>query len=376
MGGYNLKKIGLVINPIAGIGGKLGLKGTDGYTLETLRALYGAQPIADVRAIAALEPLKQLSEDFQIVTYGGDMGLSVAERMFDDTLCVGMPCHDVTYAEDTIEAVKKISNEGVDIMIFVGGDGTARDVFEAVGSNQVCIGVPSGVKMHSAVHGLTPVKSGELVRDFLRHSNMRVEEAEVMDIDEERYQAGQVSSKLYGYLKIPVNRQKTQCKKSGSALSERYFQDAIACYLIEEIMDDEWYYILGPGTTTAQIQRRLKEPYTLLGVDILYRGKTVAEDLNEAALLDWISRHKTRLIITPTGGQGFLLGRGNQQISSEVIQRLGKDNIMIIATRQKLSTFGPSPLHIDLDEAGNAILKGYHKIIVGYQEHIMKKISD
>jgi predicted polyphosphate/ATP-dependent NAD kinase len=371
-----LKKIGLVINPLAGIGGKLGLKGTDGYTLQELEEQYGAVPISDRKAAAALKALKEIKEPFQVITYGGNMGASIADDLFDDTLCVGMPCSDVTSADDTIEAVRRIAEEKVDIMIFVGGDGTARNVFEAVGTNQVCIGVPSGVKMHSAVHGLTPTKAGELARDFLMQSNMRTSEAEVMDIDEVRYREGDVFAKLYGYLKIPVDRKKTQSKKSGSDESERYYQDAIACYLIDEVMADDTYYILGPGTTTAQIQRRLGQPFTLLGIDIVYQGKTLARDLSERELLQWMDGRKTKLIITPTGGQGFLLGRGNQQISSEVIRRLGKDNVMVVATKNKLLSFGPSPMYIDLDEDCNEMLRGYHKIIAGYDDLVLKKITD
>lgn len=371
-----MKKIGLVINPLAGIGGKLGLKGTDGYTLKELREEYGAAPISNERAAAALKPLTQLKEPFQIITYGGNMGATVADELFDDTVCVGMPCCDVTSAEDTIEAAKRISEEEVDIMLFVGGDGTARNVFEAIGTEQICIGVPSGVKMHSAVHGLTPSKAGELARDYLMQSNMRTCEAEVMDIDEVRYRDGSVFAKLYGYLKIPVDRKKTQSKKSGSAESERYFQDAIACYIIDKVMEADTYYIIGPGTTTAQIQRRLDQPFTLLGVDIIYRGKTVAKDLSEDDLLQWIKGRKSKLIITPTGGQGFLLGRGNQQISSEVIRSLGKENIMVVATKNKLLSFGPSPMYIDLDEDCNEMLRGYHKVIAGYEDVVLKKITD
>ncbi len=370
-----MKKIGLVINPIAGIGGKLGLKGTDGYTLEQLILGYGAEPVSQIRAAQALKPLQEIHEDFQVVTYGGSMGAIVAEQLFTDTICVGMPSEETT-AEDTIEAIKRISDEGVDIIMFVGGDGTARNVFEAIGTHQVCIGVPSGVKMHSAVHGLTPTKAGELARDYLRSGKMRLDDAEVMDIDEAQYRDGRVFAKLFGYLKIPVDRKKTQSKKSGSNESEGYFQDAIACHLIENIMQEDTYYIVGPGTTTAQIQRRLNQPFTLLGVDVIYRGMTVAQDLNEQTLLEFIKGRKVKLIITPTGGQGFLLGRGNQQISSEVIRQLGKDNIIIIATKNKLLTFGPSPLYIDLDEDCNDLLRGYHKIIAGYDETVLKKITD
>lgn len=371
-----MKKVGLVINPIAGIGGKLGLKGTDGYTLETLEKEYGAEPVSFKKAAQALKQLQGISEPFQIVTYGGGMGGKVANDLFSDTICVGMPNPYQTTAEDTIEAVKRITEEEVDIIIFVGGDGTARNVFEAIGPNQTCIGVPSGVKMHSAVHGLTPTKAGELARDYILSGKMRVEEAEVMDIDEEQYRDGKVFAKLFGYLKIPVDRKKTQSKKSGSNESERYFQDAIACHLIENIMDEDTYYIVGPGTTTAQIQRRLGEPYTLLGVDILYRGKTIAQDLNEKQLLEYINGKQTKLIITPTGGQGFLLGRGNQQISSEVIRCIGRENIIIIATKNKMLSFGPSPLYIDLDQDCNDMLRGYHRIIAGYDDTVLKKITD
>lgn len=371
-----MKKVGLIINPIAGIGGKLGLKGTDGYTLEELKNTYGAESVSLKKATQALKPLLGVKESLRIITYGGDMGEHVARDLFKDIICVGMPESNITTEGDTIEALRRIVHEGVDILMFVGGDGTARNVFQAIGNKQVCIGVPSGVKMHSGVHGLTPSKAGELARDYLNAAHMRTCQGEVMDIDEALYREGKVFAKLFGYLTIPVDRKKTQNKKSGTNESQRYFQDAIACHIIENIMEEDTYYIIGPGTTTAQIQRRLKQPYTLLGVDIIYQGKTVAKDLNERDLLKWIEGRKTKLIITPTGGQGFLLGRGNQQISSSVIRQLGKENIYIIATKDKLSSIGSFPLYIDLEEDCNNMLRGYHKIIAGFDEVVLKKITD
>ncbi|MBN2898916.1 MAG: ATP-NAD kinase family protein [Clostridia bacterium] len=370
-----MKRLGLIVNPIAGIGGRLGLKGTDGYTLQALNAKYGATPVSAKRAQEALEVIKASGVDVEIVTCGGGMGFEIAKSLFDVVTCVGQPEVGETTSADTVMAAKRIAEASVDILMFVGGDGTARDIYAAVGADQVCIGVPSGVKMHSGVYGLSPMKSGELVSVFLSHGHMRTETAEVMDIDEEAYRDGKVYAKLFGYLSIPVDRRKTQNKKSGSHESERYFQDAIACYMLDHIMDEDTYYVLGPGTTTAQIQRKLEQPFTLLGVDIVYRGKTIARDLNESQLVQWIEGKRTKLVITPTGGQGFLLGRGNQQISGVVVRSIGMDNIIVIATKNKLLSLGASPLYVDLDDACNEGLGGYRKVITGYDDVVLKKVT-
>jgi predicted polyphosphate/ATP-dependent NAD kinase len=196
-----------------------------------------------------------------------------------------------------------------------------------------------------------------------------------MDLNEEEYRQGVLSARIYGYLKIPFHRRYLQNKKTGSLASEKYYQEAIAAAIIEK-MEKNIYYIIGPGTTTRSIMQRLNLNDTLIGVDVIQNKKLIGKDLNESQLLNLIQNHQTKLIITPIGGQGYLLGRGNQQISPAVLKKIGKENVIIAAAPQKIHALMGRPLLVDTgDTTINKMMNDYFRIITGYGESIIYKVT-
>jgi len=259
--------------------------------------------------------------------------------------------------------------------LFAGGDGTARDIYNVIRDKLVTLGIPTGVKIHSAVFARNPALAGELALSVLQNKTKTVREAEVMDIDEELFRKGMIRAKLYGYLKIPYERVYVQSLKAGSPETESFAHQAIAEEIIENIQSN-FYYIIGPGTTTRAIMEKLHLPNTLLGIDLIYKKELVANDLNESQLLDHIQGKKVKLIITPIGGQGYLLGRGNQPLSPKIIKKIGKKNIIVIATRNKINSLNGRPLLVDSGEKEiDELLCGYISIITGYREKIIYKVA-
>ncbi|MCT4617809.1 MAG: ATP-NAD kinase family protein [Marinisporobacter sp.] len=368
-----MKKLGLIINPIAGMGGRVGLKGTDGVINQAIK--LGALPQAPNRAIMSLNVLSDLREKMEIVTCSGDMGENEAKKCGFNTRVVLDTKNRNTNQQDTIIAARKLLEEEVDLILFAGGDGTARDIYKAIGDEITVVGIPAGVKIHSAVYASSPKKAGDLAYLYLEDNIGKVQEVEVMDIDEEAFRRGIVKTRLYGYLKIPFERRFLQGKKSGSVLSDQASQKVIA-YDIVDHMEDDVYYVVGPGSTTRPIMELLEIPYTLLGVDLVYNKKLIKKDLTEKELLKEICDKKAKLIITPIGGQGYLFGRGNQQISPNVIRQVGKKNIIVVATNQKLRSLGGRPFLVDTGEdLLDQELGGYIKVVSGYKELVMYKID-
>lgn len=368
-------KLGLIINPIAGMGGRVGLKGTDGRDILEKARKLGARPESPRRTEEALRMIECLRGKIKLITCAGQMGedsancLSLAPEVID----VGRD--SMTTAADTQRAAREMKEEGVDLLLFAGGDGTARDVYSAIGGSLVVLGIPSGVKIHSAVFASNPLIAGELAALYLQGKVKRIREAEIMDIDEDEYRNGILSAKLYGYLKIPYKRSYVQSVKASSQYDEKYTQEAIAFEVVEN-MSDEFYYIIGPGTTVRAVMEKLNLENSLLGVDLIHERKLVGSDLNESELLERIKGKKTKLIITPIGGQGYLLGRGNQQISPEVIREVGKENIIIIATSQKMNSLSGRPLLVDTgDKEIDQDLSDYYKVITGHRESIIYRVS-
>ena len=369
------KRLGLIINPKAGLGGSVGLKGSDGETIQKQALALGAIPKALGRTIEALRSLETLQNQIKVVTYPGEMGADAAVACGFTPVVIGAIKAGKTTAADTCKAAREMAELGVDLLLFAGGDGTARDVYRAIGMTVPALGIPAGVKIHSAVYGTNPRNAGELVALYLQGRITRLREAEVMDIDEDAIRAGIVSAKLYGYLKIPFLRKYVQNLKSPSSPGEQYSVDAIACHIIDQMQDD-WLYILGPGTTTRAITARLGLDKTLIGVDVVMNRKMFAMDVNESQLLKLLAGRKVKIIITPIGGQGYLFGRGNQQISAEVIRQVGKENIIVIGTLEKIISLGSQPFLVDtgcpeVDE----MLKGYIKVLTAYNEYIVYRIS-
>ncbi|SHK17394.1 ATP-NAD kinase family protein [Paramaledivibacter caminithermalis] len=368
-----MKKLGLIVNPIAGMGGRVGLKGTDGVVKRALE--LGALPRAPQRAKKALEVLKEISNEIEIVTYSGDMGEREAKECGFKTKIITAVENEFTTSQDTINAARKMLEERVDLILFAGGDGTARDIYNAVKEEMVVLGIPAGVKIHSPVYAQSPLRAGKLAKQYLQGKVKLIKEVEVLDIDERAYRNGNVKTRLYGYLNIPFEKRYVQNRKAGTPLSEKAAQNAISLDIIDNMIEDT-LYIIGPGSTTRPIMQNLNLPYTLLGVDLIYNKQIVGLDVTEKELLKHISDKPSKLIITPIGGQGYLFGRGNQQISPEVIKQVGKDNIIVIATKEKISNLQGKPFLVDTGDIKiDEMLNGYIRVITGYKEQMIYPIK-
>ena len=357
------------------MGGKVGLKGTDGQTILAKARSLGAEQVSPERTIKALKRLIFLKDEIELITYPREMGESVARQCGFNPKVIGSITKGKTTADDTQRASKELCFLKTDLILFSGGDGTARDIYNAIGEEIVVLGIPTGVKMHSAVYAHTPMRAGDLAVLYLQGKVKELEKAEVMDVDEKAFRTGRVSAKLYGYLKIPLEKKYTQGLKTGSSTTEKYNQKSIAQEIVYN-MDDDHLYIIGPGTTTKSIMERLNLDYTLLGVDLIYRKKLIEMDLNEKKLLEQMKEKKVKLVITPIGGQGFLFGRGNQQLSPDVIRSVGKDNILVLATKHKINSLNGRPFLVDTgDSELNQLLRGYIIVTTGYRESVIYKIG-
>ncbi len=369
-------KIGFIVNPIAGMGGRVGLKGTDGEAYKKALTL-GAQPIAPYRARRFLREYKRLGIEKYVKLYAAPhpMGSSIVEEEGIPYELTGELTSHETTPEDTKNISRIMVNRGVDLIVFVGGDGTARDIIEAIDKRIPILGVPSGVKMYSPLFAITPEAAAQILEHYVK-GNYRIEEVEILDIDEEAFRRDQLKIRLYGTaltIRVPELLQSSK-EPTPNTNSIRENQEAIARYVVEN-MEPDTLYILGPGTTVKAIADLLGVEKTVLGVDAVYNGKLVGKDLNEKQLLELVEKYKrVKIILTPIGGQGFLLGRGNQQISPEILERIGKNNIIVVATRDKISKL--RKLRIDTgDPRADEKLRGYIRVVVDYNEEVVLKIE-
>jgi len=367
------RMLGFVVNPIAGMGGAVGLKGTDGKdVLEKAKSL-GAKPVAPARAEEFLSRLASIRPNFSLLVGAALMGESETEKVGLKFKVVGKRKKETT-AEDTKTVAKTMIDYGVNLLVFCGGDGTARDVLDAVDMKVPVLGVPTGVKMHSAVFAVNPRSAAEIAARFLL-GELPLREAEVMDVDEEAFRDGRLSARLYGYMLVPYEPSLIQGMKLATPATEEELrnQAAIAVYMIER-MEPDVIYVLGPGTTTRTITDLLEEKKTLLGVDLLQNKKIIARDVNERQILEAVRGQKAKIVVTPIGGQGFIFGRGNQQISPAVIREVGLDNVIVIATKQKLS--GLKSLRVDTgDSELDKMLKGYIRVVTDYGEERLVRVE-
>jgi predicted polyphosphate/ATP-dependent NAD kinase len=355
-------KIGFLINPIAGMGGAVGLKGTDGLAKEA-RA-RGARPKAAERARECLRKLSRDAKSLLFFTAGGEMG-EIVLREFDLNCEIVHTPQEESSPQDTRAACQAFLDNGVDLILFCGGDGTARDVASLAGQVPI-LGIPAGVKMHSGVFAISPEAAAELAQGFVR-GELRARETEIVDVDEELYRAGELQTRLYAVAKTPYQPVLVQERKRiYSSSSEEEFKDQIALFA-SEFMRDGSAYILGAGTTTSRIAELLGVEKTLLGVDVVQGGKLLLKDASERDLLALLEREKSvKVIVSPIGAQGFILGRGSQQISAAVLRRAGTENLIIVSTPHKLAEL--SHLLVDTGDPDlDRNLSGNRLVVTGYR---------
>ncbi|HEV7414997.1 MAG TPA: ATP-NAD kinase family protein [Tianweitania sediminis] len=367
--------LGFIVNPFAGMGGSVGLKGTDGEAIVHEAMRRGARPTAGERSAKAIVRLTASLPHVNVLIVAGPMGEQVAREAKIEPRVMDLSLVGSSTSADTRRAAESMADHGVDLILFAGGDGTARDILGASGDQVPMLGVPAGVKMHSAVFGTTPANAGDLAALFLAGSpRAQLRDAEIMDLDEDAIRTGTVSAQLYGYARSPFERRLVQNAKAGSVPGENVTLDAVARQVAESMRDGR-IYILGPGTTTRRVADALGIPSTLLGVDAILDRKAIGLDLNEQEILRTIEGRRAEILVSVLGGQGSLFGRGNQQISAEVIRRVGRDNITVISTVEKLIALPAGALQVDTgDPEVDALLTGYIPVITGPHRTVSVKV--
>jgi predicted polyphosphate/ATP-dependent NAD kinase len=369
-------RLGFIINPIAGMGGRVGLKGTDRVLEEALKR--GTKPVAPLRGREFLLKLKEFGIDLSVVTCPAPMGREEVEAAGLQAEVLPLLLRSETTAEDTKRAVRMMAKASVDLLVFVGGDGTAGDILDALsGSDEIpVLGVPAGVKMYSGVFAVSPSDAAEAVEVFTR-GEAEVAEAEVVDADEDEIRGDRFSIRLHGYLKSLCMPSRIQGSKQVTleTTDELENQRAIARFVVESMASDGTY-ILGPGTTVERVAELLGVDKTVLGVDV-YRGGAFFRDANEEVILrvvgDW---DKAWIVVSPIGRQGILFGRGNQQITPEILKKVGKSRIIVLATLNKLSGIDGGTLRVDTGEAQvDEMLRGYIRVVTDYREWRLMKIN-
>ena len=356
-----MRTIGLIVNPVAGMGGSVGLKGTDGDMYA--RALeMGAEPVSPARTREFLSHLT-CRDEIRLLVAPGPMGADHAAAAGLSFEVIGTHTSQPG-PEDTKAIAREMLDAGAELIAFAGGDGTARDIADAIGDRAPVVAIPSGVKVYSAVFAYSPRAAAELVGAFV--AGAEVSEEEVLDVDEEAFRDGRVDSRHYGFLLVPEVGRLLQAGKeaSGAGASTAEAKREIADAVIETLQP-ETLYLLGPGTTVRAIADELGIEKTLLGVDAVVDRELAGSDLNEQSILELLDRYpQAAIIVTPLGGNGFIFGRGNKQFTPRVLRRVGLDNIVVIANRDKLLGF--SSLHVDTGDAElDDALAGYIDVIVG-----------
>jgi predicted polyphosphate/ATP-dependent NAD kinase len=366
-----MKRIGLIVNPVAGMGGSVGLKGTDGGVYKKALEM-GATPITPQRVENVLSLIKN-KEEIYFVTAPSKMGADIIKGKGIDFEIIGEIGEETT-ADDTMRIAKEMLANDIELLLFCGGDGTARNIFDAIGLQIPVIAIPSGVKMFSSVFCLNPKAAAEMVEVFLKGSD--TVEKEVLDINEDSFRNGVLDSRLYGYLKVPKAERLIQAGKhsSGMGRTEEENKLEIANHIIEN-MEEDVLYFLGPGTTVKAISDQLDIDKALLGIDAVFKRKLIDKDVNEKRILELLTDYsKVKIIVTPIGGQGFVFGRGNKQFTPKVLNIVGKSNVIIISTEDKIK--GLPCLRVDTgDDGTDNVFKGLTRVLIGYKEELIIEIE-
>ncbi|MFT6101899.1 MAG: putative polyphosphate/ATP-dependent NAD kinase [Granulosicoccus sp.] len=371
--------IGLVINPYAGIGGPMALKGSDNIDINTVLS-QGGQRLSSQRVAVTLERLGKKASDIRWLAAPSLMGENLLREHGFAVKVVGEIAdkHNVSHttAEDTERVITQLIHEGIDLLLFAGGDGTARNVVNVCQSSSneelLVLGIPAGVKMHSGVYAVSPQAAAEVLHLLIDNDVVSTGAQEVRDIDEEALRAGKLNSRYYGELRVPNDQRYVQQVKNAGRQNEDEIQLEIAAGIVDD-MDNETLYIIGCGTTPKAIMDELHLPNTLLGIDVVLGRDVIAMDITapqlEALLLEQYPHHPVKLLITAIGGQGHIIGRGNQQVSAKVLRRVTKQNTIVLITPSKLAELEHRPLLMDSgDVALDSEWSGLTTVHTGYQQ--------
>ena len=377
-----LMRVGIVVNPDAGLGGRLGFKGSDGRAKEARAA--GAEDRAGPRMLQCLNKLESLLISSlnrgkvkpEIYALDGRMGGYWIPNKYNS---IG-DTPDTTSAEDTNNLVKQLIDCDVDVILYAGGDGTTRDIVNALGEQKIpLIGVPGGVKMHSGCFATTPNAAAEVLFSFII-GDLMSSITEVMDLDEEVYLTGSWKVRMYGEALTPASPRFMQgAKQQVERSSEEEIIEGLANHIDELISNNPNLMVVwGSGGTLRLIGQLIGHELTLLGIDIQHENKIHA-DLNEQELIQILSSHdgEKLLLLSPMGGQGFLIGRGNLQLSPDVLRIIGVESILGVATPAKL--MGLSHVRIDtgdesLDDEFRA--RKFVKMLQGYRTTRVIRVSE
>ena len=375
-----VSKIGFIVNPIAGMGGKVGLKGTDNVLKEAIK--LGAKPIASLKAEETLKEFlsKYKSKDkIKWYTCSNNMGSNELTRADVKNLEIVYKSTDkITKSDDTRNACKKLMEKKVELILFCGGDGTARDIFSVVKNKIPILGIPSGVKMHSGVFGVNTGAAAKMLYEFINH-RLTIGDAEIMDLDEEKYRKGEWNIKLFGIAKGIVEPTYVQVGKTYyESVSDDEVKDELAEHIIDEIKQNpDFLYLFGSGGTIDYIARKMNIENTLLGIDAVFKGKIVRRDLNEEQILELLRKYpKAKVILSPIGAQGFILGRGNLQLSPLVIRKIRIENIIVVSTPSKLASTPVIRVDTGDKELDHSFMKKeFMMVVIGYRLSRVVKIQ-
>lgn len=344
--------IGLLVNPYAGVGGPMALKGSDQLDIDAVLSA-GGQCLSSQRVDVTLKQLAEKKEAVRWLAAPTLMGENVLREQGVAVDVVGELSGERTTADDTERLVVQLIEAGIDLLLFAGGDGTARNIVNACQASdhqdQLVLGIPAGVKMHSAVYAVSPQAAANVLQLLIDNDVVSTGLQEVRDIDEEALRAGQLNSRYYGELRVPNDQRYVQQVKNTGRQNEEEIQREIAAGIVDD-MESDTLYIIGCGTTPKAVMDELQLPNTLLGVDVVLGREVIAVDVTGPeleALLKRYPYHPVKLLITAIGGQGHIIGRGNQQITADVLRRVTKQQTIVLMTPSKLSELAHRPLLMD-----------------------------
>ena len=361
--------LGLVVNPIAGMGGAVGLHGTDGADLLSEARRRGAQPLTAARTRRAIAQID--ASDIRFVSIAGPMGGDVLSELGIECECLDGDLSNVTSGEDSQRAARVLRDLGCDLILFAGGDGTAHDVLRGVGPRFPILGIPSGVKMRSGVFAASPEAAGLIAQEYLGSESRLVASAEILDVALDAR-----NDKYLGVATVPRGRERrVSGAKVSTATGSRAEFEAL-CASVAHELHPRVLYLVGPGSTTRQILSHLGLDATPLGVDAVVNGQLIGTDLSENEILHLMTGfERTILVLGVVGGQGFLLGRGNQQLGARVLSKLRLEDLLIVSGATKILALDPSVLWVDVDGGVPRHYLTYHRIRVAPRRSVVMRVA-